>query len=150
MKQGERIRTIRKIRGMTCQELGIRVGFPDTTAGERIAQYENGYRTPKKEMILKLAETMDVTPAMLDRHKPEDTEQIMRSVLLASLDEKTFEEERSRHIAWLMEWEQMSRLFLNNRISRKEFMEWKLHWDGKLNTDRKFRSGLQPHPILLI
>ena len=40
MTLGERIRGFRRLRGLTQKELGIAVGFPETTADSRIRKYE--------------------------------------------------------------------------------------------------------------
>ena len=66
MAIGERIRFIRNLRGMTQKYLGTAVGFPEKTADIRLAQYEAGTRTPKADLIEKLAEVLDVSPGALD------------------------------------------------------------------------------------
>ena len=66
MAIGERIRFIRNLRGMTQKYLGTAVGFPEKTADIRLAQYEAGTRTPKADLIEKLAEALDVCPVALD------------------------------------------------------------------------------------
>ena len=66
MAIGERIRFIRNLRGMTQKYLGTAVGFPEKTADIRLAQYEAGTRTPKADLIEKLAEALDVCPKALD------------------------------------------------------------------------------------
>ncbi len=65
MAIGERIRFIRNLRGMTQKYLGTAVGFPEKTADIRMAQYESGTRTPKEDLIQKLAEILDVSPQAL-------------------------------------------------------------------------------------
>ena len=65
MNIGEKIRRIRSFRGMTQKELGIALGLkgdPQT----RIAQYETGYRVPKRDLILRMAEVLDVCVYALD------------------------------------------------------------------------------------
>ena len=47
MKLGEKIKLVRKQRGMTQRELGERLHL-DGNAANRIAQYESGFRTPKE------------------------------------------------------------------------------------------------------
>ncbi len=65
MAIGERIRFIRNLKGMTQKYLGIQVGFPEKTADIRMAQYESGSRTPKADLINKVAEVFDVSTAAL-------------------------------------------------------------------------------------
>ena len=66
MATGERIRFIRNLRGITQKFLGLKVGFSDRTADIRIAQYESGSRTPKADLIEKIADTLDVSTEALN------------------------------------------------------------------------------------
>jgi len=65
MAIGERIHYFRTMRGMTQKYLGQMVGFPESSADIRIAQYESGTRTPKDDLTAKLAEVLGVTPMAL-------------------------------------------------------------------------------------
>lgn len=56
MTIGERIREIRKSRGLTQKELGERLGL----SYQSIAQWENNLRKPKSETILKIATALGV------------------------------------------------------------------------------------------
>ena len=47
------------------KQLGQMVGFPETSADVRISQYEHDARTPKAELVSKLAEVFEVDPAYL-------------------------------------------------------------------------------------
>lgn len=66
MAIGERIRYFRKLRNMTQKELGCAVGFDESTADIRIAQYEAGTRTPKADLAITLASALDVSHAALN------------------------------------------------------------------------------------
>lgn len=66
MAIGERIRFFRNLRGMTQKHLGLLLGFPERSADIRVAQYETGMRTPKKDMTISIAKALDVTPAALE------------------------------------------------------------------------------------
>ena len=66
MAIGERIRFFRNLRGMTQKYLGMLVSFPEETADIRIAQYEAGNRTPKKDLAKTLAAALDVSPLALN------------------------------------------------------------------------------------
>lgn len=65
MAIGERIRFIRNLRGMTQKYLGMAIGFTESTADVRMAQYESGARTPKENMTADLANVLDVRPQAL-------------------------------------------------------------------------------------
>ena len=56
MKLGEKIKLVRKQRGMTQRELGERLHL-DGNAANRIAQYESGFRTPKEGRIQEIAKS---------------------------------------------------------------------------------------------
>ena len=55
MAIGERIHFFRTMRGMTQKYLGMALGFPEKSADVRLAQYENGSRTPKADVTAALA-----------------------------------------------------------------------------------------------
>lgn len=65
MAIGERIRFLRNLRGMTQKYLGMKIGFTEQTAEVRMAQYENGARTPKEKMVADFANELDVRPQAL-------------------------------------------------------------------------------------
>lgn len=54
---GSKIKELRKNKGLTQKELAILVNMGDTT----IANYEKGFRTPKKNTLFKLANALSVT-----------------------------------------------------------------------------------------
>ncbi|MCK1228263.1 XRE family transcriptional regulator [Streptococcus uberis] len=51
---GSKIRELRKSKGLTQKELAEKIGLGDTT----IANYEKGFRTPKRNKIFKIAEVL--------------------------------------------------------------------------------------------
>ena len=66
MAIGERIHFFRTLRGMTQKYLGTIIGFPEKSADVRMAQYETGTRTPKKDITDALAHAFDVSPYALN------------------------------------------------------------------------------------
>ena len=85
MNIGEKIRRLRKYRGMTQKELGIALGFPQGTASVRIAQYEGNYRVPKNKMLKDIAKILNVETRCIitpSEHKEEDM-----SYLLLEMEE---------------------------------------------------------------
>ena len=66
MAIGERIHFFRILRGMTQKYLGMALGFPEKSADVRLAQYENGARTPKADLTAALAQILEVSPHALD------------------------------------------------------------------------------------
>lgn len=65
MAVGERIRFIRKLRGMTQKQLGMAVGFSKATAEVRISQYESGARVPRKKLMADFATALEISPQAL-------------------------------------------------------------------------------------
>jgi len=59
MKLGEKIKLVRKHRGLTQRELGERLHL-DGNAANRIAQYESGFRTPKEDGIQEIVRVLNV------------------------------------------------------------------------------------------
>lgn len=55
MSTGKNIKKVRKWRDMTQGELGKALGIGEGSAGTRIAQYETEKRTPKGEILGKIA-----------------------------------------------------------------------------------------------
>lgn len=61
---GEKLRRLRRRRGMTLQELAAALGY---VAHGHLSQIETGKRTPKVEFVLKVANFFDVTADQLIR-----------------------------------------------------------------------------------
>ena len=60
MVLGERIKRIRTFRGLTQRELGLKLGYEERNADVRVAQYESGYRVPKKDTLMEIAKILNV------------------------------------------------------------------------------------------
>ena len=65
MATGERIKFLRKLRGMTQKYLGLSIGFDKKAADVRMAQYESGTRKPKENLVKDIANTLEVSPHAL-------------------------------------------------------------------------------------
>ena len=142
---GERIRRVRKLRGMTQRALGMALGFEESTADVRIAQYEAGTRRPKAGLLEDMAEALDV-----DRHSLEEpTVNSEREIMYAlfELDERcpiaihemaeTGGEDGARYAIdlkdnvperYLREWRQRKQELAEGSITLAEYREWKLNW----------------------
>ena len=58
MQIAARIKKVREFRAVTQKDLGIALGFPESSAAVRIAQYENGSRLPKKDSAIALSKVL--------------------------------------------------------------------------------------------
>lgn len=65
MSVGNRIRYFRQKNNLKQKELGLLVGLTDVSAEVRINQYESGARTPRADMIQKLADVFHISPLAL-------------------------------------------------------------------------------------
>lgn len=60
MTIGEKISRIRKHRSITQKQLGEFLGFGGKVVDRRISHYETGFRVPKKETLIKIADFFEV------------------------------------------------------------------------------------------
>ncbi len=76
MTVGEKIKRIRTFRNMTQKQLAAAIGLGEN-ASNRFAQYETNYRVPKKELLTKIAEVLDVNPLVFYDAVSMDASEIM-------------------------------------------------------------------------
>lgn len=166
MAIGDRIKRIRNFRGLTQKEFGKLIGFDEKTADIRVAQYESGTRTPKEELLQKMAEVLNVNYRSLYEPALYAVEDIMYT--LFELDEHyttivhdVSDEEypESKHLAvqfksnlldsFLKEWQQRKKDLADGVISKAEYTEWKLNWPataddcGKHKPTKEWRDNPQ-------
>ncbi|WP_296880361.1 helix-turn-helix transcriptional regulator [Thomasclavelia sp.] len=65
MDIGKRIKILRKRKNMTQKELGILLGFKESTAVVRITQYEKNSRMPRDNILQKISNIFDVKKEVL-------------------------------------------------------------------------------------
>ena len=83
---GKRIKRFRISRSMTQKALGMAVGFPQETADVRIAQYEAGARTPKRNLLCRMARVLGVSPSALAVPRIKNSEELY--CLLRALEDE--------------------------------------------------------------
>lgn len=158
---GDKIHRIRDFRGMTQKQLGIAVGFDEKSADVRIAQYETGTRTPKQDLVEKIAEVLDVNPLYINNPEILGAEDIM--LLLFELDEhypisiedcEVKDGNTRKGVCFgsilmtdlLSEWQRRKKDLADGKISKAEYTEWKLNWPkttddcGKHEPSKKWRN----------
>jgi transcriptional regulator with XRE-family HTH domain len=160
MAVGDRIKRVRNSRGMTQKELGVAVGFDISSADVRIAQYESGTRTPKEDILTKIAEVLDVNYRSLYEPTLYAAEDIMYT--LFELDEHyrvTLTEMTNKQIGvsfnsrllndFMSEWLQRKQELADGIITGDEYREWKLNWPqtaddcGKFTPKKQWRNDEQ-------
>ncbi len=148
---GERIRFIRNLRGMTQKFLGLQVGFSERTADIRMAQYESGSRTPKADLVEKLADALDVSTEALNVPNIDSYTGLMHT-LFALEDLYGFKIDRldgeicirlnkqigstyAKMSGLIQPWEEMAQKYRNGEISREEYDQWRYKYP-KLEAER--------------
>ena len=151
MAVGDRIKRARNLRGMTQKELGIAIGFEEKSADIRIAQYESNTRTPKEDLLRKIAEVLDVNYRSLyelDEHYP--------GTRLYEVTDTTDPDLPEKHMAvsfryrlldeFLKEWQLRKKQLREGEITKEEYLEWKLNWPqtadgcGRYEPKKKWRK----------
>lgn len=144
---GERIRKLRKLRGLTQKALGVSVGFSKKNADIRIAQYEKGSRVPKDELTEKLATILSVSPASLQVPDIDNPVGVIHTLFaledmygleidVADGDivlrlRNGFVESKAFRSA-LVEWLNQSLLLRSGDIPQEEYDDWRYNFDGPL------------------
>lgn len=142
MAIGERIRFFRNKAGLTQKQLGLMVGFSETSAEVRIAQYESGCRSPKNDLIKKLSRIFNVSPDALcvpniDREQLlftlftlEDLYgfQICRSGSHLYLVLGDTAKPTSPMDDMLLAWSNCAELLKNGKMSKEEYDKWRYNF----------------------
>ena len=150
MAIGERIHYFRLLRGFTQKYLGKLLGFSDSQADVRIAQYEKGARSPKEKYLNALAQIFEVSPHALNvpdidtdiglyahslytgRYPWSENRKAGRRTLLR-LDKDAG---MTYHSMWDMfnAWYQQAEKLESGEITKEEYDQWrytypKMEWD---------------------
>lgn len=134
MNIGERIRYFRELRGLSQQELGMKIGFSEEVAERRISQYEQNLDIPDDFRILYMSEVLNIAYQALQAAD----ETIMHALFaledLCGLKVGIFsgtpvvyvDEDAEGNIASLFkEWAQKAKNLRTGVISQAEYDEWR-------------------------
>lgn len=129
MTIGQRIKKIRLFRGMTQKELGVMLGL-GANGDIHIAQYESDIRTPKKQLLLKMADIFCVQPAVFSHRVCISKDDLMQSFFW-------MEESKGGGDIYecIKEWVNMKTKYENGEISKNEYFQWKLTYNSSLPTE---------------
>lgn len=138
MSTGKNIRKVRKWRGITQEELGKALGIGEGSAGTRMAQYETGKRTPKGEMLGKIARVLFVNPKCLAVPKGySEDDMIYRLLILEDYfpemklerngrtGEVVINLQNKKINEFLYQWGTIRGKKKQGMISEDEYMQWK-------------------------
>lgn len=145
MAIGERIKFIRNLRGMTQKYLGTAIGFTEKTAEVRMAQYENGARTPKEKMVADFAHVLGVIPDALTVPDIDSYVGLMHTLftledlyglkinrlddeLCLSLDKSKMDSTYRSMYDMLSVWQQEAEKFKVGEITKEEYDTWRYNY----------------------
>ena len=144
MAIGERIHFFRMMRGMTQKYLGMALGFPEKSADVRLAQYENGSRTPKADVTAALAQALDVSPKALDVPDIDSYIGLMHTLFTLEdryglkINEMDGEvclkvdvrknKDSARLHEMLCSWQQVAVMLEAGEISKEDYDRWRYHY----------------------
>ena len=136
MKLGEKIKLVRKHRGLTQRELGERLHL-DGNAANRIAQYESGFRTPKEDRIQEIAGVLNVRKENFFT-RAETPEDIIRTLIWydwehgcggsVPIDTILLFDDFEEVGYFLKEWYSQKKRLRVRKITRAKYLEWMLQW----------------------
>ena len=165
MAIGERIRFIRNLRGITQKWLGMAVGFSESTADVRMAQYESGARGPKVDLIKTLADTLqidthaltvpDIDTALGLAHTLFALEDLY-GLKIAQLDGqyclhpvKNKDGEGHSAFDFFEEWHKLSQQYENGEITKEAYDYWRYYFPTPMLEDKMARAIADFNPEVL-
>ena len=166
MAIGERIHFFRTMRGMTQKYLGMALGFPEKSADVRLAQYENGSRTPKADVTAALAQVLDISPKALD--VPDIDSYIGLMHTLFTLEDRyglhtdeadgeiclKVDVRKSKDSALLHEmlcsWQQAAAMLKSEEITQEEYDRWRYRYPEFDTTQRWVKVPSQALSDILV
>ena len=141
MELGKKIRLIRMHRKLTQRELGERLYWGDN-GGNRIAQYEMGFRTPKESRIKEIAEVLNVREENFFI-RADTPENIIRLLIWFDWEHGCsgcvpigmilLFDEFEKVSKYLREWCDRKKEFETGQITQAEYLEWMLQWPTTKN-----------------
>jgi transcriptional regulator with XRE-family HTH domain len=142
MAVGNRIKRIRKMRGMTQKELGLTVGFNEKSADVRITQYELGTRTPKEKVIARIADVLQVNPQAISNIDIDSvgglahtlfTLEDMYGLTVSSINgELCLTLDKDKNLMFsdiLYKWQREAEKLNNGEIIETEYNDWRYNFE---------------------
>lgn len=153
MAIGERIRYIRKKHNMTQKYLGLQLGFGEKNADSRVAQYENGRREPKSDMLKEIAGVLQVSTLALDSPNLDDHIRLMHTLFaiediygltidringkLCLVPDESRPECFTCLYGCLNEWNEIKEKLKNGEITEGQYDKWRYNYPEDLAANLK-------------
>ena len=111
------------------KHLGIAVGLPEGSAEVRIAQYENGTRTPKADLMKRIANELDVSPNALAISDLDSVSGVMHTLfVLEDLYRLRFSQADSDSEELkqaIKEWHRMYESYIKGELTQEQYDDWR-------------------------
>ena len=149
---GERLRFFRTKRGLTQKMMGQLMGFPERSADIRVAQYENGSRYPKEDVIEALAAGLEVHPKALALPDIDSYIGLLHTffaledlygIRVSTVEgepflfvDKTGNKNAAELHGMLLAWSQQAEKLENGEISQEEYDRWRYRYPEFDTTQR--------------
>ena len=134
MAIGERIHHFRLLRGFTQKYLGQQLGFSDSQADVRIAQYEKGARSPKEKYLNALADIFEVSPHALAVPDIDSYVGLYRLHIDEIDGELCLRLDKSKGTTYLSmfdmfhEWQKQAEKLKSGEITQEEYDQWRYNY----------------------
>lgn len=153
MAIGERIRFIRKKHNMTQKYLGLKLGFGEKNADSRVAQYENGRREPREDMLVDIANILQVSTLALDNPNLDNRIRLMHTLFaiediygltidringkLCLVPDESRPECFTGLYGCLNEWNEIKEKLKNGEITEGQYDNWRYNYPEDLAANLK-------------
>ena len=153
MAIGERIRFIRKKHNMTQKYLGLKLGFGEKNADSRVAQYENGRREPREDMLVDIANILQVSTLALDNPNLDNRIRLMHTLFaiediygltidringkLCLVPDESRPECFTGLYGYLNEWNETKEKLKSGEISEGQYDDWRYNYPEDLAANLK-------------
>lgn len=151
MSINERLRFFRNRKNLTQKELGILAGISFNTADVRITQYEKGYRTPKIELIEKIASILEVSPHAITTPSLDNYTDVVHVLFaledifgfdIKNIDKNifSFTLDKSKDYGYntvynfLIQWYKKQNDFKTGIITKQKYDQWRYNYESVQNT----------------
>lgn len=112
--------------------LGTAVGLPESSADIRISQYESGTRTPKVDLLRKIADVLEVSPDALSVPDLDSVIGVMHTLfILEDLYNVRFTPDdctSDRLKKAINEWQREYDRYSNGEISKEKYDNWRYNY----------------------
>ena len=134
---GSRISFIRKIRGMTQQELGNAIGIEGVRARNIICRYERTARVPRSSILQDIADALDIDVRLIKKYDFKDpmdiyylmiwTEEICPNFIFNKVNGMLPQNSTQKVLTEkYTDWHRMRLKRNKNEITQEAFRDWKL------------------------